>query len=200
MLFHHLLPLSTLALSARAFLVPLEAANPNIPALLDLHLLQTQTIRLDCSTCPFVLPNEPRSRLESVKNIKSDLELQFSTTEEKKLALNGVPFYPYSFRPLPPALRVKQIAKGSQLGEQEQAASPHEIPISYSLEIAPEKSFPNTGKGEAEIINIVMTVMGLDSQMVKIDNVVIKVLKHSDNEVSSTSVSSDRLSPSKLTT
>ncbi len=100
----------------------------------------------------------------------SDLVMQF-TAEGNNLKLNGAPFYPVAMSPLPPMISAKQIPKDGA----EVLMNEDPVRLSYSLEFEKENPI---------FIKALMTVMGLEGQMIKVDNIEIKALKAPDGEVS----------------
>lgn len=103
------------------------------------------------------------------------------TAEDNTLKLNGVPFYPVAMPPLPPAISAKQVRKD---GEEDPSFPTDAEPVrlSYSLEF--EKERATKEPQDPVLVKALMTVMGLEGQMVRIDNIVIKALKTSKGEVS----------------
>lgn len=188
MLLPTLLSASALAWTANSFLLPLELANKantdNFKGLtlsgLEAVQSKSQTVRLDCSSCPFALDSERNGHHEWTSDVNSELEMRF-TTENGKLALNGVPFYPISSPPLPPILSVMQIQKESGDASAKKWKGYHgDLALSYSLEI--EKIQP-LGNEPGNLASIVLTVLGLEEQMIKVDNIVIKVIEMNDKVI-----------------
>ena len=190
MLLPTLLPASALVLSASAFLLPLEFAdkadhNPQghldgVQSLNGFNVLlpKSHTLRLDCSKCPFALNSQRHGHHEWTSDVESELQLTFSI-EDKTLSLNGVPFYPVANPPLPPSLVAKQIAKESHGSAQKWDRYHGDLTLSYSLEIENEK-FPGEN---ADVVSIVLTILGLDGQMVNVDNLVIKLIESKDQVI-----------------
>ena len=189
MLAKQLLSASALALTANALLIPtgmLEKVDSESKALDDtlmeeilggfngVEVVKTnsKTIHLDCSTCPFALKSERHGKHEWISNTKSDLEMTFAT-EDGKLTLNGVPFYPIS-NTLPPILAVKQ--RESQASEWHHEAYEGELIMSYGLEIENKRSTEE----KADVVSIIMSVMGLEDQMIKVDDIEIKLVETKD--------------------
>lgn len=175
-----LLSASVFALAANSFLIPIDIIQDVRVSELAPLAPQSQTIRLDCSSCPFALSSERNGRHEWTNDVKSDLEMEFSV-DGSSISLNGKPFYPINFPHIPPALSVKQIQKTN---DGDTSAKKWEgyhkaLTMSYSLEID-EKHFPENG---ADAIKIVMTIMGLEGQMIQVDAVEIKVLKQANGKV-----------------
>jgi hypothetical protein len=114
--------------------------------------------------------------------VKSDLKLKFATGDNK-LSLNGIPFYPVDFPQLPPPLFVKQVAKKDEVGMSTEVehAYPADLKLSYGLEINDVKHFANPGEEEADLISIVISIMGLDDRMVQVDDIQIKLLKDANS-------------------
>ncbi|KAL8901717.1 MAG: hypothetical protein Q9192_000404 [Flavoplaca navasiana] len=164
------------ALTANAFLLPpeaartFEAATKNI-APNTINPL-SRSVALDCSDCPFALKSQRNGRHEWTNSVKSNLQLHF-TSENKKLMLNGVPFYPVipPFTPAP--LTAKQIQK--DVGEEIEGYT-GDLRLSYSLEVDSEKKhFPVRGQ-EAILSEMTLSIMGLDNEVIRVDDIKIKAL------------------------
>ena len=97
-------------------------------------------------------------------------------TEGKALKFNGVPFYPISNLPLSPTLYVSQSKKDGQSSNME--GYDGNLRLSYSMEYD-EKKFEDNS-----LVTILMTVMGLDGQMIKVDNIEVTAIKEQDATVS----------------
>lgn len=191
MLAKQLLSASALALAANALLVPtgmLEKVGSEFKAFDDsfteeisknfngVEVVKTnsKTVHLDCSTCPFALKSERNGQHEWIFGTKSDLEMTFAT-EDGKLTLNGVPFYPIS-NTLPPILAVKQVQKESEASEGHHEAYEGELIMSYGLEIENKKSTEEN----AEVVSIIISIMGLEDQMINVDDINIKLVETKD--------------------
>ena len=107
--------------------------------------------------------------------MKSELEMIFES-DGQTLKFNGVPFYPVTNPTLPPTLFVSQ----KRIDDQDTQLKGYEgnLRLSYSLEYE-EKKFE-----EHTLITVMMTIMGLDGQMIRVDNVEIKAVKALDGSVS----------------
>ena len=179
MYFTTLLSTSVLALTANAFLVPLEiaedvqaakakAANV-IPSLFDHN---TQSINLDCSSCPFALTSERNGAHEWTNDIKSDLHMSI-TAEQKHLFLNGKSFYPATIQDMPGALYAPQIKKH---GDSEQGK---DVKLSYTVEV--DHDMAEDGN---ELLTVTMSILAIDTEMIKVDDIEIKTIKQVDGSVS----------------
>lgn len=183
MMLPTLLSIGTFALSAQAFLLPLDfAETAEVAKSLKPFVSQSKEVDLDCSTCPFALQSTRHGLHEWTNSQKSDLKLKFSTANNK-LSLNGVPFYPTAFPDLPPVLAVKQVAKkdGGEASTKEWEAYSGDLKLSYSLEIDNVKHFANPDEPEADLVSIVISIMGLDDQMVQVDDIQIRLLKEANS-------------------
>ena len=168
-------------MAAQAFLVVPEInALPEIedkaPTALD---TSSQSINLDCSTCPYALNSQRNGHHEWVANVPNDLELNFAS-EDNILKLNGIPFYPIQNPTLPPRLTVSQKKKDAEATTFE--GFDGKLGLSYSMEYN-EKKFE-----ENSLVTVVMTVMGLDGEMIKVDNVEIQAIKEAGGKVRSSQV------------
>ncbi|KAL8786677.1 MAG: hypothetical protein Q9213_002612 [Squamulea squamosa] len=179
------------ALTANAFLLPpeaprtFEAANNNIASNIIDPL--SRSISLDCSKCPYALASQRHGLHEWTNAVKSDLHLKF-TSEDNKLKLNGVPFYPIvpPFTPAP--LAAKQIKKGESEETTSHQGYDGDLRLSYSLEMdSRKKIFPVPGQ-EATLTEMTLSIMGLDNEVVRVDDIKIKALslpdtKHTKHEL-----------------
>ena len=167
-----------LAVSVNSFLIPgdVEAFTENhaTPAALG-----DSEIKLDCSSCPYALNSERHGGHEWTNDVQSDLKMHFDTNGET-LRLNGVPFYPIQAG-IPPQLHVKQSKKDNEDTTFE--AFPGDLRLSYSLEYEERKADDGN-----TLVTVVMTILALDGQMVKIDNVEIKSIKQADGKVSTSTI------------
>ena len=180
MLLPTFLSASALALTANAFLVPLEVKEQNsAPIDTASFALQSQSILLDCSSCPFALKKDQDGTLWK-QGVQNDLVMDF-TAEDKSLQLNGVPFYPIAMPPLPPAISVHQTRTTTE-DDSTLPMDSEPLRLSYSLEFEKEKA--TKGPEDPVLIQALMTVMGLEGQMIRVDNIEIKALKSSNGEVS----------------
>ncbi len=169
------------ALTANAFLLPpeaastFEAAKSNIaPNTID---PLSRSITLDCSDCPYALASQRNGLHEWTNAVKSDLQLKF-TSEDNKLKLNGVPFYPITPPFTPAPLAAKQIKK---YGEERGQGYQGDLRLSYSVEFDNEKkSFPAPGQ-EAILSEITLSILGLDNEVVHVDDIKIKALSLPDS-------------------
>ncbi|KAL9609878.1 MAG: hypothetical protein Q9167_005396 [Letrouitia subvulpina] len=196
MLLPSVLSTAALAWTANAFLLP-----PEIPTTLDkithksvvpstLGDHKSQIVKLDCSSCPYALNSRRHGLNEWTQDVKSDLELEF-TTEGKSLKLNGVPFYTAGARFAPVPLSVKQIKKPGDDGTSSNKMEGYNgnLRLSYSLEIQ------NVVRGEDGVVTeILMTIMGLDTQMINVDDIKISLLALHEQEVNLLSLTTSNLS------
>ena len=184
------------AWTANAFLLPLEVVEDvSASRALAPFTLQSHEVHLDCSGCPFALNSKRNGQHEWTSNVKSDLELKFSTTGDR-ISVNGVPFYPLVF-PEVPLLSVKQVEKEPEDDAKKWEAYDGDLSMTYSISVNEEKHFANPGEEEADLVSIVFSVMGLDDQMITVDDIEIKVLKNSNSEVSPIPFHSPLLSSNK---
>lgn len=187
MILPTLLSAGTLAVAAHAFLLPLEVVETaEVSKQLSPFVGQSQEIDLDCSSCPFALDSTRHGLHEWTTEQKSDLKLNFATGDNK-LRLNGVPFYPIPFPELPPVLSAKQVAKKDAEDMSTKVWNEHryrgDLKLSYSLEINDIKHFANPDEDEADVVTVVISIMGLDDKMVQVDDIHIKLLKEANSAV-----------------
>ena len=177
MILNSLLSAGVFGLAAQAFLVVPETNSlPEIkekaPAILDNN---AQTVNVDCSNCPYALDSQRNGIHEWTGHVASELELNFASADNT-LKLNDVVFYPIQNPTLPPRLSVYQKKKNGE--EPTWKGLDGKLGLSYSMEYN-EKKFK-----DSSLVTIVMTIMGLEGQMIKVDNVEIKAIKEADGKVS----------------
>lgn len=162
--------------SSLAFLIPEinTDEHPKSDILPTLIQTSSQTVNLDCSTCPFALSSQRDGAHEWTNDVESELEMKFET-EGQALKLNGVPFYPISNPILPRSLFVSQRKKEGQSSNME--GYDGNLRLSYSMEYDEKKL------EDGSIVTVLMTVMGLDGQMIKVDNVEVTAIKEQDGAV-----------------
>ena len=164
------------ATSSLAFLIP-EINNDDqpinfLPASIK---ADSQNVNLDCSTCPFALNSQRNGLHEWTNNVESELGMTFESGG-KALKLNGVPFYPIANPIVPPTLYVSQSKKDGQSSNME--GYDGNLRLSYSMEYDEKKFEDNT------LVTVLVTVMGLDGQMINVDNVEVTAIKQEDGTVS----------------
>ena len=190
MFLHSLISVGAFGLAAQAFLIPeinsIPEADNVVPTTLNYN---SQTVELDCSTCPFALNTNRNGAHEWTADVESDLVMNFDS-DGKSLRCNGVPVYPITASLLPPTLFVSQKKRDGQASSFEGLDG--KLRLSYSMEYD-EKKFE-----ENSLVTMVMIIMGLDGQMVRIDDVEIKAIKSADETVSAPQLSS-QLRIQKLT-
>ncbi|KAL8873247.1 MAG: hypothetical protein Q9174_001255 [Haloplaca sp. 1 TL-2023] len=169
------------ALTANAFLLPPEAAKTFETAKNELHSHPhvidplSRTVNVDCSGCPYALASQRNGRHEWTNDVKSSLELKI-TAEDEKLKLNGVPFYPVAPPFAPAPLYAKQIKKSNDEHSTPEEGFDRPLMLSYSLEFEKEKkAFPGPGQ-DATLTEVTLSILGLDNEVVHVDDVKIKVL------------------------
>lgn len=165
-------------LTANAFLLPPEVATtPNNAPKKHLisNLPQSRTITLDCSECPFALASQRNGRHEWTHSVKSDVELTF-TTDNDKLKLNGVPVYPVLPPPSVPApVLVKQIKKSEDDEAMSHQGYEGDLTLSYSIEVHNMKSSSGAQQG-ITATEITFSILGLDNEVAHVDDIKIKTL------------------------
>lgn len=179
MLLPSLLSVSALGVAAQAFLLPEIANLPDthnsnnvLPAIVDHN---TQVINVDCSTCPYALNSDRNGVHEWTADVASDLEMKFEA-DGKVIKLDGVRLYPNPPPLPPPFFSVTQKKKDGEVSTMEGYHG--QLRISYSVEFAAKKFEDHT------LITLLMTIMGLDGQMIKVDDIEIKAIVGDDGNVS----------------
>lgn len=160
MILSTLLSTGAFGLAAQAFLVIPET--------------KSQSVTVDCASCPFALNSLRNGAHEWTGNVESNLEMDIAS-EDDTLRLNNVPFFPLQNPTLPPILFVSQKKKDGEVSTMEGFEGP--LRLSYSMEYN-EKHFKDNS-----LVTALMTIMGLDGQMIKVDNVEIKAIKGADGKV-----------------
>ena len=164
------------ATSSLAFIIPEintedQPKSDFLPAFIQTN---SRTVNLDCSTCPFALSTKRDGAHEWTNDVESELEMKFET-EGNAVKFNGVPFYPIANPTLPPTLYVSQNKKDGQSSNME--GYDGNLRLSYSMEYD-EKKFEDNS-----LVTVLMTVMGLDGQIIKVDNIEITAIKEQDGTV-----------------
>ncbi|KAL9097371.1 MAG: hypothetical protein Q9163_006347 [Psora crenata] len=171
--------LLSLALTANAFLIPGDLEDFSAKGLAHPAVSQQQqeakTLTLDCSTCPYALKAERNGQYGWTDDVSSDLEMEISSDGDT-LSLNGVSFYPITVPGPPPPLRLSQHKKEGETSTLEGYEG--DLTLSYSLEYD-EKKFEDGNT----LITVLMTVMGLDGHMVRVDNVEIKAIRDAEGKL-----------------
>ena len=183
--FNTFLSTATLALTANAFLLPAEIADEVqaaqakaahlVPSLLRPN---SQSFTLDCSSCPFALKSERHGVHEWTNDVQSDLQMDFAV-QNNHLTLNGKPFYPVTSKDLPGELLVHQTKKESE-SEKTLEGYNGDLKLSYTLEIPQPVEVDGY-----QVATVTMSILGLDGEMVRVDDVKIKAIKATDGSVSS---------------
>jgi len=158
-------------------------SNNVVPAIIDHN---TQVINLDCSSCLYAVKSDSNKVHEWTPGIASDLEMKFEA-DGKVLKFNGVPFYPKTDPTMPPLLSVSQKKKDGEVSTME--GYDGQLRMSYSVEYSTKQFKDHT------LVTLLMTVMGIDGQMIKVDNVQIKVIKGRDGTLSLFSITLIPASP-----
>lgn len=181
--FPTLLSTAALALTANAFLIPQEISDEVqaakakaadlVPQIIEHN---SQSVKLDCASCPFALKSERNGQHEWTNDVESDLIMHFAA-KGNHLTLNGKPFYPVTMQEMPGLLYAPQTKKASQ--ETTFEGYEKDLKLSYTLESQDGK----TEDGNT-VVGVIMTVLGIDGQMLKIDNVKVEAIKHADGSVS----------------
>ena len=175
---------ATLALTVNAFLLPAEIADEVqaakakaanlVPSLLTPN---SKSLTLDCSSCPFALKSERHGVHEWTNDVQSDLQMDFAV-QNNHLTLNDKPFYPVTIKDLPGELSAHQTKKETE-SEKTLEGYNGDLKLSYTLEI------PQPGEVDGhQVATVIMSILGLDGQMVRVDNIKIKAIKAADGSVS----------------
>ena len=178
MLLPSYLSVGALALTANAFLIPGDLEDFSVkgfahPAVSQLQASKTVTI--DCSTCPYALKTERDDSHEWTNDVASDLEMTINS-DGNSLLFDGISFYPIQAPGLPPPLQISQKKKEGEKSTMEGFQGG--LRLSYSLESEEKKADDGNS-----LVSLSMTIMALDGQMVKVDDVEIKAIKDAEGKV-----------------
>lgn len=188
MILNSLLSAGAFSLAAQAFLVvpeinSLPEIESKVPATIDTN---SQTVNLDCASCPFALDSLRNGAHEWTADVASDLEMKI-VSAGNTLTFNDVPFFPLQNPTLPPTLFVSQKKKDGQASTMNGFEG--NLRLSYSVEYN-EKHFEDNS-----LVTILMTIMGLDGQMIKVDNIEIKAIREADGKLTLHSINTIPASP-----
>ena len=179
MILSSILSTGLLAYTANAFLVPLEIADkvqlsgpPKSPSAPSGSL----DVAVDCSSCPFAIDSFQNGHHEWKNGIKNDLSLTFEA-HGNELLVNGQPIYPVDPRALPSPITIKQSPSSH---EPEIEAYKGDLELSYSVAFGPEKK----GETGLSLVELTLTLLGLDGKMITVDDLEIILIKTSEGEVS----------------
>ena len=182
MRFSTLFPSAALALTANAFLVPLEVSKHveiNEDSLLP--GAHEQTVKLDCPACPIALesdgpvPQEWKTAAVGQSQPSSKLELTFAAGHDG-VTLNGVPIYP-------PNLRSGAIVRAKQTTSEE-SIRPYGsgVPLSTSVEVRPVEAIVGSD-GVMKVHPVSIDILGLADHVVRTDTVRVLVVEGKHGEV-----------------
>ena len=173
------LSVGAFALTANSFLIPGDLKDFSVKGFAHPDttqpLQEEKIVNLDCSSCPYALNSERNGGHEWTNDVASDLEMKIDSDGDT-LRLNGVSFYPIQAPGLPPQLHVAQKKKEDETSTME--GYPADLRMSYSLEFEEKKADDGSS-----LVTVVMTIMGLDGEMVKIDNLEVKAIKDTSGKV-----------------
>ncbi|MCJ1473910.1 hypothetical protein MMC13_002566 [Lambiella insularis] len=175
---------TALALTANAFLVPLEVADKAkaaASAVANTIIPSSQTINLDCSTCPLAEAGAEDGLVHTwaTSSPKTNLVMEFGTTADKQqVTLNGAAFYPPSVSTMLHPLTVKQVLQAGEVVASDVKTYNGELGLSYSLE--EQEHVVQEG---ASLVPVTLTILGLDGKMVNVDAVTIPIIKSDNGDV-----------------
>ena len=169
-----------LALTANSFLIPGDLKDFSTEGSdLAQILAGEKRVSVDCSSCPYALNSERDGRHEWTNDVASDLEMKLDSNGDS-LRLNGNSFYPINVLAPPPPLHVSQIPKENKDTSPEGFQG--DLKMSYSLEFDEKKA-----EDGSSLVTVVMTILGLDGEMVKIDSVEVRAIKDPSGKVKTAS-------------
>jgi len=177
MLLPSYLSLGAFTFAANAFIIPGDTGEAlkafEHPDLVKAHK-DSQLVKLDCSTCPYALNSQRNGHHEWTNDVASYLVMRLES-DGHSIKFNGEAFYPITAPGLPPTLQAHQVKKEDQPKVE---GFVDDLKLSYSLEYN-EKEFKDSNK----LVTVLMTIMGLDGEMVKIDDVEVKAIKNVEGKV-----------------
>ncbi|MCJ1393387.1 hypothetical protein MMC18_006261 [Xylographa bjoerkii] len=196
MLLPTFLATTALALTANAFLVPLEVADSAkaaASAIASGVLPSSQTINLDCSSCPFAVAgteNEPHTW--SASPPKTDLVMKFDTTPDKKqVTLNGVAFFPPTLITMQHPLGAHQVIKDGEVVAADVKPYSRELGLSYSIDASAD-----IVQDDITLQPITLTILGLDGKVVNVDTISIPIIKAANGDLSLAEIKTTPVDPS----
>ena len=177
MLLPSFLSVGAIALTANAFLVPgdLDDFSGKGFAHPAVTIQDIKTAVLDCSTCPYAFENEHDGTHGWANGVASELMIDV-LSDGNTLRFPSGSFYPIPASGLPPTLQGQQTKKEDDPSPL--VGYPAALNLSYSLEYYERKSVDGDS-----LLTFLLTVMGLEGQMVQIDNVEIKAIKDAEGQV-----------------
>ncbi|MCJ1404848.1 hypothetical protein MMC11_008074 [Xylographa trunciseda] len=196
MLLPTFLASTALALTANAFLVPLEVADSAkaaASAIASGILPSSQTINLDCSSCPFAVAgadNEPHTW--STSPPKTNLLMKFSTTSDKKqVTLNGVAFFPPTIITMQNMLVAHQVIQDGEVVAADVKPYNRELGLSYSIDASPDII-----QDDVTLQPISLTILGLDGKVVNVDTISIPIIKAANGDLTLAEIKTTPVDPS----
>ena len=176
---------SLLAYTANAFLLPLEIADkveqsqaPNGAPSIFNH--NSQTVNIDCSSCPFALASSRNGLPKWTSGVKNDLILDLSAKDDE-LLLNGQHIYPLNTKAIPTPIKIKQVKQPD--GSSENSRLDDDLSLSYSVALSPERQYTGPGQNEFGLVDLTLTLLGLDGQMITVDDLNVKLIKAAKGKV-----------------
>lgn len=182
---------AALALTANAFLIPLEVSDKVSTSGGLLPGSEKQTVNLDCRGCPIALeadssvPQEWKIVDGPHSQPSSRLVLDFAV-EGDHVNLNGIPIYP----PNPQAvlgLRAKQTTSDESVRAYEQG-----VPLSTSIEVRPVEAIIGNN-AVMKVHPLAIDILGLSDHVVRTDTVRVMIVEGAEGNVRCSELYSDNL-------
>ena len=177
MLLRSLLTGSALALTATAFLIPLEVATEAIEAKSSANEVPV-LVKVDCPGCPFAIASENTNGPAWIDDVPNVLEMAFSI-ENNRLLMNRVPVLGPNINHMVQPLKVHQH---SLLPDMKEKPFDGDLPLSYSLELKAEQARENDA-GIVGYQNFNIQILGLADKMVNPSTVEISLMKKANGKV-----------------
>ncbi|MCJ1309914.1 hypothetical protein MMC25_003575 [Agyrium rufum] len=179
-----LLPTGAFALTANAFLVPLEVAKTATSA--STIGGKAFTYAVDCSTCPFALESKTEGvSVEWTNAVKSDLIINFEI-HDNVVFLNDLPMMDSDMNNAGLRMHVKQIAKDGEIKAEGEGVQwkpfPGDLGMTYSTYHKVPK-VESTPEGDIMLWEFDMQIVGIYNQEINPNAFQLQILKSPVGEI-----------------
>ncbi|KAH0544611.1 hypothetical protein FGG08_001260 [Glutinoglossum americanum] len=191
MFFRSLILFSSLALTARGFLLPPSAQGDAETLDTVDTVVNTRLLKLDCPGCLFAESDRSGNGYHWDENVENSLFLNFTVerTNPEVLTLNGAQLYPIHM--VPPPLSALQLPSSVSLtalstitaASMEEGIMPFvRLRLSYELTVRPKRPIP--AQGNFEILLFKVRILGIEGKPVTgLDTVEMTLLKSPENSL-----------------
>ena len=171
-----------LALTANAFLVPLEVADNALAG----DVVTTNSLGLKyalaCESCPVALGSKNSQPESWAHGIKNSLQLDFNING-KQLSLNGLPFFPLSREAMMRnVLSAKQSLNSGSNMVDGQDLFDRNLPLSTSVDIQSTEAM-SSSEGNFKIHKLALEVIGIMGKVVRVPTVHVNVIELANGQV-----------------